>query len=204
MFIQVRNIMKKNQKGFTLVELIVVLVILAILAAILVPALLGYIDRAKDQQLITNAGTAYKVAQTTATEFYAKAVPINPENSKDARTTATNGYWIPVTNTRTGLNGKGTKLPYIAEFYRLISAESLPDFYAVAVIDDNKPGMVRYMTYYDVASKKVAYWDYKSQNWTIEENVEAPPSEGGWKHVLCSSGISTETFSVYFSKNFKN
>ena len=38
--------MKKNtNKGFTLVELIVVLVILAILAAILVPALLGYIDR---------------------------------------------------------------------------------------------------------------------------------------------------------------
>ena len=32
--------MKKNNKGFTLVELIVVLVILAILAAILVPALL--------------------------------------------------------------------------------------------------------------------------------------------------------------------
>ena len=38
---------RKKDKGFTLVELIVVLVILAILAAILVPALLGYIDRAK-------------------------------------------------------------------------------------------------------------------------------------------------------------
>ena len=34
----------KENKGFTLVELIVVIVILAILAAILVPALLGYID----------------------------------------------------------------------------------------------------------------------------------------------------------------
>ena len=32
----------KENKGFTLVELIVVIVILAILAAILVPALLGY------------------------------------------------------------------------------------------------------------------------------------------------------------------
>ena len=39
--------MRKDNKGFTLVELIVVLVILAILAAILVPALLGYIDKAK-------------------------------------------------------------------------------------------------------------------------------------------------------------
>ena len=47
--------MRKNNQGFTLVELIVVLVILAILAAILVPALLGYIDRAKDNQDILNA-----------------------------------------------------------------------------------------------------------------------------------------------------
>ena len=39
---------QKNKQGFTLVELIVVLVILAILAALLVPALTGYIDRAKE------------------------------------------------------------------------------------------------------------------------------------------------------------
>lgn len=41
--------MAKNNKrrGFTLVELIVVLVILAILAALLIPALTGYIDKAK-------------------------------------------------------------------------------------------------------------------------------------------------------------
>ena len=37
----------KDKKGFTLVELIVVLVILAILAALLVPALTGYIDKAR-------------------------------------------------------------------------------------------------------------------------------------------------------------
>ena len=42
--------MTSNRRGFTLVELIVVLVILAILAAILVPALLGYVDRAKEKQ----------------------------------------------------------------------------------------------------------------------------------------------------------
>ncbi|MDR3052469.1 MAG: type II secretion system GspH family protein [Coriobacteriales bacterium] len=40
--------LKKNgKKGFTLVELIVVIVILAILAAIAVPALTGWIDKAK-------------------------------------------------------------------------------------------------------------------------------------------------------------
>ena len=41
---------QKNKQGFTLVELIVVLVILAILAALLVPALTGYIDRAREKE----------------------------------------------------------------------------------------------------------------------------------------------------------
>lgn len=64
--------MQKN-KGFTLVELIVVLVILAILAAILVPALLGYIDRAKEQQIVLNARAVYTAAQAELSEMYAAA-----------------------------------------------------------------------------------------------------------------------------------
>lgn len=40
----------KDKKGFTLVELIVVLVILAILAALLIPTLTGYIDKANKER----------------------------------------------------------------------------------------------------------------------------------------------------------
>ncbi|MBR3537825.1 MAG: type II secretion system protein [Eubacterium sp.] len=65
---------KRNDKGFTLVELIVVLVILAILAAILVPALLGYIDKAREKQVTTNAEAAYVAAQALATEAYGKGL----------------------------------------------------------------------------------------------------------------------------------
>ena len=64
--------MKKNNKGFTLVELIVVLVILAILAAILVPALLGYIDKARNSQYVEEAHSIYTAAQAYETELYAK------------------------------------------------------------------------------------------------------------------------------------
>ncbi len=63
---------KSNNKGFTLVELIVVLVILAILAAILVPALLGYIDKAKEGQFAEEGHAILVAAQGYETEQYAK------------------------------------------------------------------------------------------------------------------------------------
>ena len=63
---------KNSKKGFTLVELIVVLVILAILAALMVPALTGWIKRAKDKEIALEARTVYLAAQTIASEDYAK------------------------------------------------------------------------------------------------------------------------------------
>lgn len=53
-----------NKKGFTLIEIIVVLVILGILAAIAVPAVMGYIDDAKESKYIAEARSIYLVVQT--------------------------------------------------------------------------------------------------------------------------------------------
>lgn len=64
---------KENKKGFTLIELIVVLVILAILAALLIPALTGYIDRAKEKSIIAETRQTVMAAQTLVDEAYAKA-----------------------------------------------------------------------------------------------------------------------------------
>lgn len=74
--------MKNDRKkaGFTLVEVIVVLVILAILAAVLIPTLTGYIDKAKGKAVVAEARGVYLAAQTAVSEQYA----VNPEFKKIA------------------------------------------------------------------------------------------------------------------------
>ena len=67
-----KKVGKSTKKGFTLVELIVVLVILAVLAAMLVPALTGYIQKAKEEKEFQTAATVYTAAQAVITEKYGK------------------------------------------------------------------------------------------------------------------------------------
>jgi prepilin-type N-terminal cleavage/methylation domain-containing protein len=61
---------RKRRAGFTLVEVIVVLVILAILAAIAIPALTGYIDKARDKEWIMKARDAHVAMRAVLTELY--------------------------------------------------------------------------------------------------------------------------------------
>lgn len=65
--------MKKKmntKKGFTLVEIIVVLVIVAIMAGFAIPAYTGFIARARESQVLGDARVLLLAAQTAGQERY--------------------------------------------------------------------------------------------------------------------------------------
>ena len=82
-----KKIRQNSKKGFTLVELIVVLVILAVMAAMLVPALTGYIDEARKKKDYNAASEVLTAAQAVVAEYYA-----NPGTQVDANGNPTAAY----------------------------------------------------------------------------------------------------------------
>lgn len=161
---------KTNNKGFTLVELIVVLVILAILAAILVPALLGYIDKARQKQITSNAETAYVAAQSLATEYYGKH-PTLVIADRNAAVSATNIQ----------------DLTDIQEKYFEVQV----GFQSDTTTDGKKTCIIKEFEYTDI-SGNVAVWQPGTGEWVVYEAGTTKTSAGGSAGLITKSTYGTK------------
>lgn len=100
--------MKSNKKGFTLVELIVVISILAVLALILVPSIIGYTAKAKDAVGKANAKSCYSqlVAKAASDEAFGSSSTVKITiDSKCTWKDVTNKYgaeYVATNNTASG------------------------------------------------------------------------------------------------------
>ena len=66
----------RKKKGFTLIELIVVLVIMAILAAAAIPTVMGYIENSRKAAYLANVRAVYQAGQSAIAEAMAAGTAI--------------------------------------------------------------------------------------------------------------------------------
>lgn len=106
--------MKKNNKGFSLVELIIVIAIMAILAGALAPALIKYINKSRRSTDVQNADSLRTALQTALSD---------PE-AADA--SAANSTSVQAASTIT--SGNADK--FLSEVYTIVGSASLKTKYA--------------------------------------------------------------------------
>ena len=92
---------RKNNKGFSLVELIVVVLIIAIIAVALAPQVVKYVQKSRDNVALNNAATIKSAVQAAVAEYQGDVTSDTYELTKN--------YTFTVAKANSALGGDGAK-----------------------------------------------------------------------------------------------
>ena len=85
---------KNNRKGFTIVELVIVIAVIAILASVLIPTFSGVVEKANKSKALQEVKSAYTA---TLAEVLSDNDSAN-DNSLDSVVVNYTGFYIQITN----------------------------------------------------------------------------------------------------------
>lgn len=159
-----------NKKGFTLVEIIVVLVILAILAAIAIPYTLGYVEESKNSKDYLMAGNVLKAAQVVGTKYYALGDYYQGK------------AYESVSNVVNAPNREGEEGLRMKEVYNKIvnGNEDFTPFKAIYIINEGKVLSIRYKN----LDRGIVYeWTTDQQQWKVVKKDD-PAGDDRWATAL--------------------
>ena len=178
--------MNKNRKGFTIVELVIVIAIIAILAAVLIPTFASLIQKAnisKDTQVIRNLNTAI----ATATE--------KPETMRDAlKIAAEAGYLVDKINAA----ANGNDILWDSEnkvfcYYNV--ATGTPAYIPETKVDNAKTPVYKFWKVYD---EKHPVPEADKQTYSVYWAGTAVPNETTYK-VGFDAGNCTEALTITYT-----
>ena len=146
--------MKKN-KGFSLVELIIVIAIMAILAAAIAPALIRYIDKSRKADDVTAAGTIQTAVQSAISNEAAydevmAAIPANGTVDLLSATAGATGFGLINNTAPTGVTNSaatfirevnsniGGEVPKL-KYRKQLDGRGVPSGWIVGISSNGKP-----------------------------------------------------------------
>lgn len=142
---------KNSRKGFTLVEIIVVIVIIAILLAALTPAVIGWINEARDRAEMAEARSVLIAVQAVITEGIGN-------NADDSITDAAGGTGTEGANAVVGYKGGRTTALYAS----LISDATISDAEKLDSVTYTSAGELTELTY--IATRNEWKWTNRDGN----------------------------------------